>query len=117
VGAWIWPAVRLSQIDFCFDTRGAPLAYATWAFLSDEVSIDFATNERRLLHLSEWNEGANLWIIDVVSPVGAMRMMAARLKQRFRAQPRVRALHRGEDGAIRRVLDIVRHDARRIRVE
>ena len=67
---WLWPAIELQQIQFLFDGQGGPLAYVTWAYLSPKNSERMRGDEVDYLHLSEWNEGADLWVIDVVAPFG-----------------------------------------------
>lgn len=70
---WVSPAILLKQIKFFFDHRGRPVAYLTWAFLSDEVSARMERDVINVLHLSEWNEGLNLWVLDFVAPYGHTR--------------------------------------------
>lgn len=80
VFGWTWPAIRLGQVAFLFDGNGQPLAFATWAFLSEPVSQRMAAGDVRLLDISEWNEGDRLWIVDIVAPYGHCASMARRLR-------------------------------------
>jgi cytolysin-activating lysine-acyltransferase len=67
VEAQITPPIRLNQYRILYNSRNVPLAYATWAFISDDMLNALKTNPDRLLHISEWNEGKNLWIMDFVA--------------------------------------------------
>ncbi|WP_081072106.1 toxin-activating lysine-acyltransferase [Burkholderia cepacia] len=62
--AWILPAIELRQIKVFFDASGNPVGFVTWAFLSDDVSRTVARGGG-ISHLSEWNEGRDLWLIDL----------------------------------------------------
>ena len=70
---WIAPAVRLRQIHFFLDKSGEPVGYFTWAYLNQEVADALVREPSRLLHISEWNEGEKLWIMDLVVPRGRGR--------------------------------------------
>lgn len=74
------PPARLGQILFAFDSQGAATGYVTWAFLSSEVAGALATDPDRLMDLGEWNEGCQLWIMDVVSPWGGSAALLRRLR-------------------------------------
>lgn len=99
-------SIKMNQIFVLYNERGAPVAYAVWAFLSDEVSTEMAANESRLLHCSEWNEGLNLWLMDFVAPFGHARELAAKLRcEVFNNHSRLRAVRTNADGTIRRIVD------------
>src|SRR5687767_10425640 len=51
----LWPAVRLGQIEFLYDSRGAATAFASWAFLTESVSRELSADPDRALDISEWN--------------------------------------------------------------
>ena len=75
---FLWPAVQLRQIAFLYDELGAPFAYASWAFLTPSVADELRSNPERPLEMQEWNEGTQLWIMDVVAPGGgALRLLRA----------------------------------------
>lgn len=73
------PALRLNQVCVLHNERGEPSGYALWAFVSDEVAAEMASNPDRILHYTEWNEGLNLWIVDFVAPSGNARALARKL--------------------------------------
>lgn len=77
---WVVPAIQLEQIAIFFDRLGRPVAYATWAFLGDEVAQRMSRDEINVLHLSEWNEGLQLWLIDLVAPYGHVWQVCRELR-------------------------------------
>ncbi len=103
--SWVAPAIVLRQIQFCFDEHGEPVAYATWAYLTDAMSGRMERDEVGLLHLSDWNAGLNLWVIDVVAPYGLDRPLVTRLLRSCVegiVRP-MRWMRRREDGSVRSV--------------
>jgi hemolysin-activating ACP:hemolysin acyltransferase len=73
----VLPAILLQQFRLV-QKDGTPVAFLTWATVSDELrekaeSTDFA------LELTEWRSGDNFVIIDCVSPFGS----ADKLKSDF----------------------------------
>lgn len=106
--AWLLPPIRLNQIRFSFDAKsGRPRAYVTWAYLSDAVSIEMLHNPSRLLHICEWNEGANLWLIDVVGPWGGAPSLLRQLRDSWADRfDCVRGIRRDDQGGIARVIEV-----------
>lgn len=70
ITAWIQPAIMHKQIRFFFDRHGGPVGYMTWAYLAPDVEQRLLNDPRFTMHLSEWNEGENLWILDLLAPNG-----------------------------------------------
>jgi hemolysin-activating ACP:hemolysin acyltransferase len=58
----ILPSIRHGQ--FCFFTNfdGLPVGFITWAYLSANTEARILSEMNPELHISEWNEGASLWI-------------------------------------------------------
>lgn len=88
---------------FYFDAEGKPAGFVTWAYLAPctEVRL-FRTGEIRLTPM-EWNEGGNLWIVDLVVPDGRLKHVLEDLRDRvFASEPRVRyARRKGERFVVR----------------
>jgi hemolysin-activating ACP:hemolysin acyltransferase len=106
LGIHLWPAVRLNQIAFLFNSKGSPVAFATWAFVTDEVAQLLQTNPDYRLDLSEWNEGDQLWLVDFVAPFGDARNLIRKI--RVACLPgswRVRGIRRYAAGKMSRVVD------------
>ena len=82
---WIYPAIYHEKIKIFYDKFKNPIGYITWALLADDV-IDRIINSNSLwLHESEWNEGDNLWIIDICLPFGGIINHRKEIKKILRA--------------------------------
>jgi cytolysin-activating lysine-acyltransferase len=103
LGVWIEPAIRLDQIHFFYDLSGNPIGYMTWALLAEDTEQRLLNDPDILFHLSEWNEGARLWIMDLVlldGNIGGALNEAFALFPSFRG---AKSLRRRDDGTIRKV--------------
>lgn len=80
---WIEPAALLNQIEFAFDRNGRPCGYFTWAYLAPDVEQLIFDADLPLLHISEWREGANIWVVDFVALPGTVRVLAQQVVQKF----------------------------------
>ncbi len=104
---WILPAVLHRQICFAFNRDGCPIAYISWAYVSDETLQRLQKDDVMALDPSEWNEGLNLWIVDFV----AVKRMAPFVARFFRRELRLHGdyLHgmkRKADGSVRRLVTL-----------
>jgi hemolysin-activating ACP:hemolysin acyltransferase len=77
----LWPAIQLGQILFLFNSKGVPVAYATWMHVTEEVACSLRDYPEDTLDLSERNEGDLLWITDIVAPYGDVRALVKKLRQ------------------------------------
>lgn len=94
----------LNQCKLYFNEKGDAVGIVTWAWLSD-YSLDRITKESFYeLHLSEWNEGLNLYIMDVVAPFGDFKFIASDLLKRFHNQKVCFSVRRSDDVSIRKVV-------------
>lgn len=66
-GQWLRPAIMLRQIRFLYRHDGLAVGYVMWAYVSDEVLARLRGDPLRRLDLDEWNEGLNLWVLDLVT--------------------------------------------------
>jgi len=97
------PAVRLNQVCVHRNVRGEPVAYAMWAFLSEEVAAEMRADPGRILHYSEWNEGLELWIIDFVALPGFALPLATQLRRGIlRGLRKAHGVRTRADGSVRR---------------
>jgi cytolysin-activating lysine-acyltransferase len=67
--SWIEPAIEIGQIKVIFNAMRKPVGFITWAFLAEDTVRLFLAG-KTISHLSEWNEGRQLWIIDACVPNG-----------------------------------------------
>lgn len=73
VFAWLHVPIELQQFELFYDDQGRPVAYATWAFLADDILQQYLMDEVDVLPPAQWNEGLNLCVTDVVAPYGDAR--------------------------------------------
>lgn len=78
--AQVIPPLRLRQRVILFNKRQLPIAYASWAYVTEAVAGELTQSLGRPLHLSEWNEGTILWLVDFVAPEGRARRLARELR-------------------------------------
>jgi cytolysin-activating lysine-acyltransferase len=109
VGIHLWPAVRLNQIGFLYNSKGSPVAFATWAFVTAEVAQSMLADPGYRLDISEWNEGDQLWLVDFVAPFGEARNLVRKLRAaHLKGAWRVRGIRRYAEGKQPRVVDFQR---------
>jgi len=74
IDAFLVPAIRLKQIELALCSyRKLPRGMLTYAFLSEEKLGEFEAGHDPILHLSEWNEGTNFFVMDLLCPFGDVR--------------------------------------------
>lgn len=77
----IMPPVLLGQSVVCRQD-GNPVAFATWAWLSDEALAEIESRDRGMC-AEDFNSGDNLWIAEGCAPYGHIRVLARHIKDRF----------------------------------
>lgn len=70
---WLQPPIVLGQTALFYNEIDQAIGFATWAFLSDEVAQKFRGGAIPLLHISEWNEGENFWMMSLILTRGNLR--------------------------------------------
>ncbi|MES2985201.1 MAG: toxin-activating lysine-acyltransferase [Pseudomonadota bacterium] len=69
--ATVMPAILLQQFRIFYE-KAQPVAFATWATVSDAVDQSLtgkaANGETATLALAEWKSGPNRWLMELVSP-------------------------------------------------
>jgi cytolysin-activating lysine-acyltransferase len=66
IEALVTPAVVLQQFKLYYKGK-QPIAFLSWAMVSDDVKARFEAGERRI-DASQWRSGSNLVIVECVSP-------------------------------------------------
>ena len=74
----VLPAILLKQFKLIRKDK-MPVAFISWATVSDEVKARLESDENYAPQLTEWRSGRNLVIVECVSPFGP----AAEVKQHF----------------------------------
>ena len=100
---WIKPAIQLGQIRFFFDRSGALRGYATWALVSHDVEHRLLNDPEVVLHLSEWNEGDRLWLLDFVVLSERPRRRIRELMGLFPHIEVAKSIRRDGEGRVRKV--------------
>jgi cytolysin-activating lysine-acyltransferase len=103
LAVWIEPAVLLDQIHFFRDRGDNVVGYMTWAFLAEDTEQRLLHDPEVIFHLSEWNEGDRLWIMDFVLLGGRLRALLKEAARLFPGFERAKSLRRRENGSIRKV--------------
>lgn len=100
---WIEPAIRHGHIHFFRDEAGIPIGYVTWALLNKDTEHRLIHDPDVLLHISEWNEGSSLWIMDFVLLGGGLRIRLRETAALFGEYSCAQSLRRRDDGTVRKV--------------
>jgi hemolysin-activating ACP:hemolysin acyltransferase len=100
----IMTAIAHEQIRFGFDDAARPICFWTWAYLAPDTERRMRSSKEADLHLSEWNEGGNLWIMDFVAPHGHIRSIIEYMHRFFADGNRVGySMRRRDDGVPRKI--------------
>ena len=75
------PPLQLGQYNI-FRAQNAPLGYVSWAWLTPNAGLGYATRQRRL-EPADWSAGNQLWVISVIGMAIDPRNIINFLKQRF----------------------------------
>lgn len=100
---WIEPAILLDQIHFFHDLGGNPVGYMTWACIAEDTERRLLNDPEVVFHLSEWNKGDRLWIMDFVLVNGRLRNALKEARQLFPGIAEAKTLRRRADGSVRKV--------------
>jgi len=95
---YLMPPFRLRQIKI-FHKDGAPVAYACWAKVSDEVDARLRDGSIKL-RPEEWNSGENLWLVDLVAPFGGTEFVINELKEKVFKGQKVMTWQPAPDGEV-----------------
>jgi cytolysin-activating lysine-acyltransferase len=90
------PPVRMRQFRI-FRKDGTPFAYACWASVSEETEARLKAGEVRL-RPDEWNNGDNIWLIDLVAPFGGGEEVMQDLKRTVFAGKKIKTRQVAPDG-------------------
>ncbi len=65
----VMPPLALAQARLYRNDKGDPIAFVSWAMVSDEVNERLKSGVARLAP-PEWRSGPHLWIFDIITPFG-----------------------------------------------
>lgn len=73
-------AIELGNGVFFRNSENAIVGFSLFALLSQEISVRYSLTHHPLFHPSEWNEGDQFWIIDVITRSGYFTSVARAMK-------------------------------------
>jgi cytolysin-activating lysine-acyltransferase len=75
----LFPPAKLSQLHLFVDEGDRKLlGYMTWAWFSEETEQRWIAGSMDTIHISEWNEGERLWILDFATLPGYTELCVKR---------------------------------------
>lgn len=86
----VMPALVLDQAKLYFREE-APVAFASWAKLSDAAAQRYRTPPHHLA-ASDWNSGQQIWLVDVLTPFGGAQEVLQDLREKVFAGHEVHQL-------------------------
>jgi cytolysin-activating lysine-acyltransferase len=86
----VMPALMLDQAKLYLKDE-APVAFASWAKLSEEVAQRYQTAPHQLT-MADWASGDQIWLIDVFTPFGGAQEVLKDLREKMFAGQVVRQL-------------------------
>jgi cytolysin-activating lysine-acyltransferase len=67
----VMPPLVLEQVKL-YMRDGAPIAYVSWAHLSETVALRYCTAPHQLT-AGDWKSGDQVWIVDIFAPFGGVQ--------------------------------------------
>ncbi|MDA7965356.1 toxin-activating lysine-acyltransferase [Ruegeria sp.] len=93
IEARLFHPLRIGQGRVFSQGANKPIAYVSWAFVSDEVDAALM-KDPNAIRPDEWNSGHNLWFMEFIAPYGRVREMVAYLDQHLFNAVSYAKLHR-----------------------
>lgn len=94
----VMPPLMLDQAKLYMRDK-APLAYVSWAFLSDEVAKRYQQAPHQLMP-SDWKSGDQVWIVDLCTPFGGSQEVLKDLHEGVLSGKEVHQFTLGADGTV-----------------
>jgi len=80
-----------------FHKDKAPIAFVSWAYVSEEVEERLKSGATRLKP-EDWRSGENLWLIDLCVPFGGGEFILKELREKVFKGQKVKTLQPAPDG-------------------
>lgn len=93
----VMPPLMLKQFRI-FRKNNTPIAYASWARLTEEAETRVTAGNIRLKP-TDWNAGDRLWLIDLVAPFGGSEQILHELRQNVFKGDKIKTLQPAPDGS------------------
>ena len=95
----VMPALILDQAKL-FMRDNAPVAYVSWAKLSDDVAKRYQQAPHQL-SASDWKSGEQIWIVDLCAPFGGMQEVMKDLRESVFVGQEIHQFTLGGDGQVK----------------
>jgi len=95
----VMPALVLDQAKL-YMRDGAPIAYVSWARLSDAVAQRYLAPPHHLM-AADWQSGDQIWLVDLCAPFGSAQAVLDDLRSTVFAGQKVHQLDMDVDGRIK----------------
>jgi cytolysin-activating lysine-acyltransferase len=95
----VMPALVLEQAKL-YMREDSPIAYVSWATLSEAVAQRYATAPHQLT-ASDWQSGDQVWIVDLFVPFGGAQEVMNDLRNNVFAGREIHQLSMGSDGKLK----------------
>lgn len=98
------PALKHNQFKIFFNGF-KPVAYVSWAMLSDEVQEKYKTG-KHLLTIDEWKSGDNVWLAEFVVPYSQQDrdLVIKNLKEKIFLNKTINLITRNVDGSLKAII-------------
>lgn len=94
----VMPALVLDQAKL-YMRDGAPIAYVSWAKLSDAVAQRYLAPPHHLM-AADWQSGDQIWLVDLCAPFGSAQAVLEDLRTTVFAGQKVHQLDMGGEGRV-----------------
>ncbi len=95
----VMPALVLDQAKL-FMRESAPIAYVSWARLSDDVAERYQQAPHHLM-ASDWKSGEQIWIVDLCAPFGGIQEVMKDLRESVFPGQEIHQFTLGGDGQVK----------------
>ncbi|WP_310611701.1 toxin-activating lysine-acyltransferase [Limnohabitans sp.] len=95
----VMPALVLDQAKL-FMRDNAPVAYVSWARLSDDVAERYQQAPHHLT-ASDWKSGEQIWIVDLCAPFGGIQEVMKDLRESVFPGQEIHQFTLGGDGQVK----------------
>ncbi|HSH41895.1 MAG TPA: toxin-activating lysine-acyltransferase [Arenicellales bacterium] len=107
----LFPPVILGQYKLRIQGKagGLPTAYASWAFLSEELENDFRATHK--LRPGDWRSGDRPWLVDCIAPFGGAIDFLEELQLDVLADQEVQLFYPGANGSAAEttLVELIKH--------
>ena len=95
----VMPALVLDQAKL-FMRESAPVAYVSWARLSEDVAKRYQQSPHHLSAL-DWKSGEQIWIVDLCTPFGGIQEVMKDLRESVFTGQEIHQFTLGGDGQVK----------------